>query len=82
MTIEVINWQKLLAVSEKLFHNFFNFKRDSVWPPALGDDNKNITEEGTHTVVSIYGGTILIQYLVRHKTLGDVQSFLHTMGHC
>lgn len=73
---------ELLAVSEKLFLNFFNFKHDSVWSPTLGDDNKNITREGTYTVVSIYGGTILIEDLVRHKTLGNVQSLLHAMGHC
>ena len=53
----VINWFILLAVSEYLSENSSNDKCDPAWPLTLGDDNKNILVEGTHTVIWIYVGT-------------------------
>ena len=53
----MLNWLILLAVSKKLYNNFFSFKGDSVWSPTLVDHNKSTTGEGTYTALSIYGVT-------------------------
>ena len=77
----VLNWLILLAVAEKLSHNLLSLKSDFVWFPTLGDDSKNISGEGTYTVLSIYEGSILIEDLVGAKTLSNKHPLLHTIGH-
>ena len=52
----VLNWLILLAVSEKLSHSF-PVSKVILSDPLLGDDNKNITGEGTYTAFSIYEET-------------------------
>ena len=56
----VINWFMLLAVPENLSENFSNDEGDSVWSLTQDDDNKNISGQGTYTVIWIYVGHILI----------------------
>ena len=74
----VINWIILLTVSENLYHNFSNLKGELVWSLRLGVDNENIT--GGEIYFGILGGPILIEDMGRSKTLGELQSRLHTMG--
>ena len=56
----VINWFMLLAVPENLSENFSNDEGDSVWSLTQDDDNKNISGQGTYTVIWIYVGHIFI----------------------
>ena len=60
----------LLDVAEELSYNFFSLKDDSVWSPTLHDN------------IRFKGGPILIEDLVLPKSFWNVQSLLHTMGHC
>ena len=53
----VLNWLILLAVSEKLSHDFSVSKGDYVSSPTVDDANKKITGKGSYTVLSIYGRT-------------------------
>lgn len=57
----VINRLILLAVWEILSHNFPSVKGESFWSLTIDDDNKTITGGGTHIVLWIYGGTIIIE---------------------
>ena len=60
MIMVMINWLKLLAVSEKSSHTFFNQKADSVWSITLGCTNKNMQGPiGTYTKV------LLLLYFAR-----------------
>ena len=54
MTMVVLNWLILLAVPEKSSHNLLSLKGDFVWFPTLGDESKNISGEGTYTVLDLY----------------------------
>ena len=67
MTMVMLISPKLLPVSEKLSHNLFNLKGDSVLSPILDDDNKSVTEEEIYNLLSIYGEPILTEDLVGPK---------------
>ena len=75
MIMVVINWLKLLPVSEKSFHNFFNLKGDSVLPIILGCAYKNTTGWRTYAVLWICWGTYT------HSRSGWTQNFGGTTNH-
>ena len=64
----VINWARLIVVSENLSHNFFGLKGEPVWSLTLGDDNMKITEGGTYTVTLDLWGTY-----AHRRSGGDVK---------
>ena len=57
MIIMMINWLKLVPVSEKSSHIFFNLKDDSVWSITLGCANKNTLGKGPMLYFRFVGGT-------------------------
>ena len=67
MTMVMLISPKLLTVSEKLSHNLFSLKGDSVLSPILDDDNKSVTGEEIYNLLPIYGEPILTEDLVGPK---------------
>ena len=70
MTMVMLISPKLLTVSEKLSHNLFSLKGDSVLSPILDDDNKSVTGEEIYNLLPIYGEPILTEDLVGPKLWG------------
>ena len=58
MIIMMINWLKLVPVSEKSSHIFFNLKDDSVWSITLGSANKNTLGKGPMLYFRFVGGDL------------------------
>ena len=78
----VINWLIKLAVSEKLSHNFFSLKGDSLCPPHWVMITRTSLGKGPAIYFRTLGGSILTEDLVGPKTLGDLQPLMHTTGRC